>query len=200
MKRESIVRIVLACASFVLVLIGTLAYASAQQSALNEREARRLIAQVAGSELPESAVRVTSISALGSAATVEAEVTTTFRFARGEGGRWRVAEIRTGPNRWEDVELLTAALNEQKRARAQAELETMAAALQAFRRERGFYVVADSHAVLIDHLAPRYLPRIIRIDPWHRPYEYTGARDRFQLRSAGADGRAGTPDDVIIQG
>ena len=200
MKRESIVRIVLACASFVFfALVGTLAYAGAQ-GALDEREARRLIAQVAGSELPESAVRVTSISAFGSSATVEAEVTTAFRFARGEGGRWRVAEIRTGPQRWENVELLLAAVNEQKRARAQAELETMAAALRSFRSERGFYVVADSHAVLIDHLAPRYLPRIIRIDPWHRPYEYTGARDRFQLRSAGADGTPGTPDDVIIQG
>ena len=180
-------------------LLGTLAYVEAQ-SALSEREARRLIAQVAGSELPESAVRVTSISAFGSSATVEAEVTTAFRFARGEGGHWRVAEIRTGPQRWENVELLLAAVNEQKRARARAELETMATALRSFRRERGFYVVADSHAVLIDHLTPRYLPRIIRLDPWHRPYEYAGARDRFQLRSAGADGRAGTADDVILQG
>jgi hypothetical protein len=52
----------------------------------------------------------------------------------------------------------------------------------------------------MDHLSPRYLPRVIRIDPWQRPYKYQGERDRFTLRSLGADGKDGTADDIELAG
>lgn len=165
---------------------------------LSQKEARRLIARVAGSELKPDAVRVKDISVLGTSAVVVAEVETAFRLNRGQDNRWRVAEVRTGDNRWEDVDLLVNAVNAEKRARAHAELELMQAALEAFRRDRGSYVVTDNHAVLIDHLSPRYLARVVRLDPWHNPYGYEGAMNRFNLRSAGTDGIAGTPDDVVI--
>jgi hypothetical protein len=51
---------------------------------------------------------------------------------------------------------------------------------------------------LIDHLNPRFLPRIIRVDPWHQPYEYEGTRTSFVLRSAGADAKPNTADDVVV--
>jgi hypothetical protein len=90
------------------------------------------------------------------------------------------------------------ALNAEKTARARAELETIATALESFRRERGFYLESKSEAALIDNLSPRYLARVIRVDPWHQPYEYEGARDRFTLRSAGPDGKANTSDDLTL--
>jgi hypothetical protein len=71
-------------------------------------------------------------------------------------------------------------------------------ALEKFRKDRGFYVVSDSEAVAVDHLSPRYLSRVIRVDPWSQPYEYVGERDRFTLRSRGPDGKANTPDDLTI--
>jgi len=46
--------------------------------------------------------------------------------------------------------------------------------------------------------AVHYLARIIRIDPWHRPYEYEGTRTSFVLRSSGPDGKPNTPDDVTV--
>lgn len=165
---------------------------------LSAKDARRLIARVAGVELKTDAVRVKDISILGTSAVVVAEVETAFRFGRGQDGRWRVAEIRTGDNRWEDVDLLVKAVNVEKRERARAELEMMGGALEAFRRERGFYVVADDSAVLIDQLSPRYIRRVVRSDPWHNPYGYEGAVDRFYLRSAGPDRIAGTTDDVAV--
>ena len=91
-------------------------------------------------------------------------------------------------------------LDAEKVARARADLDALAAALEAFRRERGFYVVADSSAALVDQLNPRYTPDVIRIDPWHRPYEYTGTRDTYALRSLGPDGKAGTDDDITLTG
>ena len=75
----------------------------------------------------------------------------------------------------------------------------MAKALERFHKDRGYYVVSDSHAVAIDHLSPRYLTQVIRVDPWHQPYKYQGERDHFTLRSAGPDGKEATADDIFIQ-
>jgi hypothetical protein len=112
---------------------------------------------------------------------------------------WQVSELRTGNRDWVKLEPLIASLHREKQNRARAELETMAAALEKFRRERGFYVVSDKQATAIDYLSPRYLPRVIRIDPWHQPYLYLGARDHFTLRSSGPDGKPDTPDDLSVQ-
>jgi hypothetical protein len=166
---------------------------------LSAKEARRLISRVAGIELSTDAVRVRSVSSLGSSAVVEAEVTTAFRFVRGDDGKWRVAEIRTGDNRWEDIDMIARAVNQEKTERARAELETVATALQAFRRERGFYVEATNVSSLVDQLNPGYLARVIRTDPWHRPYQYEGSRDRYALRSLGLDGKANTGDDIVVE-
>lgn len=179
-------------------LLLALAYVQAA-SDLSPSEARKLIANMAGIKLPSSAVRVREVSMLGSSAVVVAQVETAFRFNKGSDGKWHVAEIRTGDNRWEDVEMLVRAVNTEKAERARAEMETLATALEAFRRERGFYVVAKEEGALVDQLNPRYLPVIVRVDPWHKPYLYEGTRSSYTLRSAGADGKENTPDDVIVR-
>jgi len=165
---------------------------------LTPKEARRLIARMAGIQLPSDAVRIKDVASLGNSATVTAQIETAFRFDKGGDGKWRVAEIRTGDRRWENVELLMKALNVEKTSRARAELESIATALESFRRERGSYVESTSEAALIDHLNPRFLPRIIRVDPWHQPYSYEGTRTSFVLRSAGPDEKPNTTDDVVL--
>ena len=167
---------------------------------LSPKEARKLIANMAGIQLPSDAVRIKDISSMGTSVVVVAEVETAFRMVKGDRDKWRVSEIRTGDRRWEDLDTLMRALNVEKTARARAELESIATALESFRRERGFYVEAKSEATLIDKLNPRYLARVIRVDPWHKPYEYEGSRNGFVLRSAGPDGKADTADDVTVAG
>ena len=165
---------------------------------LTPKEARKVIARLAGIELPSDAVRVKSISSFGDAYVVVAQVETAFRVVKGDNDKWRVAEIRTGDRRWEDVDMLVRALNAEKTSRVHAELETIATALESYRREHGFYVEAKTEAALIDHLNPRYLARIIRVDPWHNAYEYEGTRTNFVLRSAGPDGKSNTADDLTV--
>jgi hypothetical protein len=167
---------------------------------LSPKEARRLIAHMAGINLPSDAVRVKDVSSMGNSATVTAQVETAFKFEKDANGKWRVVEIRTGDRRWENVETLMKLLNAEKTSHARAELELIAAALESFRRERGAYPEAKTQAALIDHLNPRYLSRAIRIDPWHQPYAYEGSRSSFVLRSAGPDEKANTADDVTIAG
>ena len=164
---------------------------------LTPKEARRVIARLAGIELPSDAVRVKSISAMGNSAVVVAQVETAFRFVN-DKDKWRVAEIRTGDRRWEDMDLLIRALNAEKTSRVRAELETIATALESYRREHGSYIESKSQAALIDHLNPRYLARVIRVDPWHQPYEYEGTRASFVLRSSGPDRKANTADDIEL--
>src|SRR5947209_2022023 len=165
---------------------------------LTPKEARRLIARMAGVQLPSDAVRVKEVSAMGNSATVIAQIETAFRFDKAGDGKWRVAEIRTGDRRWEDVDMLVKALNAEKTSRARAELESIATALESFRRERGSYPESKSEAALIDNLNPHYLSRVIRVDPWHQPYEYEGTSSSYVLRSAGPDEKVNTADDVII--
>src|SRR5260370_42679398 len=93
---------------------------------LTPREARKLMASMAGIELPSDAVRVKEISTAGNSAIVVARVETAFRLVKGDKDKWRVAEIRTGDRRWEDLDTLMKALNVEKTARARAELESIA--------------------------------------------------------------------------
>jgi hypothetical protein len=165
---------------------------------LTPKEARKLIARMAGINLPSDAVRVKEVSAMGNSATVVAQVETAFRFDKGGDGKWRIAEIRTGDRRWEDVDLLVKALNDEKTSRARAELESIATALESYRREHGFYLESKTEAALIDTLNPRYLRSIIRVDPWHQPYHYESTRGSFVLRSSGPDEKPNTADDVIV--
>ncbi|HJR09404.1 MAG TPA: type II secretion system protein GspG [Pyrinomonadaceae bacterium] len=141
-----------------------------------------------------------ALAPLGSSAVVEIEVETSVDFVRDARGRWQVQRVRLGSDGrgFEAFDTFERALNAEKLARARADLETLAAALEEYRRARGFYVVADSASALVDHLNPRHTHAYIRFDPWHRPYEYEGTRERFTLRSNGADGKANTADDVMI--
>ena len=131
-------------------------------------------------------------------ATVVAWVRVDARLLKAQNG-WQVAELRTGNREWVKLEPLVAALNQEKQKRARAELDMIAAALERFRSDRGFYVVSDKHATAIDYLSPRYLARVIRLDPWQQPYLYSGERDQFTLRSSGPDGKPDTPDDISLR-
>jgi hypothetical protein len=167
------------------------------------KRARCLIAATLGVQLPSDAVRIQMVSPLElplasrPSAVVESVITAEFRFAR-DKSEWVVAALRTGNNDWISPETLVAAANETKVMRAREEMDAMAEALARFRSELHSYVASDSHAVLIDYLSPRFLSRVIRLDPWHQPYRYRGERDNFILRSLGADRKENTADDLVV--
>ena len=138
-----------------------------------------------------------ALSAMGSSALVEVEIDSTYELVR-ERGKWRVTAARVGAETLRESDPALRALDAAKAERARADLQTLAAALEAYRRERGSYVVADTGIALVDHLNPRYTPLYVRFDPWHRPYEYAGTRDSFSLISLGPDGKPNTTDDIQV--
>ena len=174
-------------------------------SELTNKRARCLVANLFGVQLPSDDVRIKDISPFGlsigseSSALVTALVRADFRFAR-EASGWRLAQFKSGNRDWVNVTDVPAAMDQIKRSTASEELSTIAKALSDFRRDRGSFVVSDKESVLIDHLSPRYLTRVIRVDPWHRPYHYEGQQNTYSLRSLGPDGKPNTPDDIVVSG
>jgi len=177
----------------------------ASASAMNVKRARCLVAELLGVTLPSDEVRIKDLSSLDlpfgseSSAVIESSILVDFRFARDARG-WRVSQFKSGNRGWTNLDNFATAFNEVKRANATSDLAEIANALIDFRRHRGSFVVSDKQSVLIDYLSPQYLTRVIRVDPWHRPYRYDGETDRFSLRSLGPDGKPNTPDDIILSG
>ncbi|HYN86107.1 MAG TPA: type II secretion system protein GspG [Pyrinomonadaceae bacterium] len=149
-------------------------------------------------EVTRGPLRMTELAPISNSARAVVFVAASFELERGADKKWRVAAVRLGEERVSDFAAVIASSNRLKAVSALAQLETVREALERYRVERGFYVVADDFTVLIDHLSPRYLPTVVRVDPWHRPYRYAGTQERFALRSDGPDGKEGTPDDVTL--
>jgi hypothetical protein len=169
------------------------------------KRARCLLAHLLGLQLPSDTLRIKNISTLGlpmasrPSALVEAVVRIDVRFARDNSG-WAVTGLRSISSDWLDPQAFVNAVDEHRKKKARAELEEIAGALEVFKAERGSYVTSDKEHVLINHLSPRYLSRVIRIDPWNKPYRYSGEGDRFTLSSAGPDGIEHTSDDILVFG
>jgi len=178
---------------------------SKSASELTNKRARCLVANVFGIPLPSDDVRIKEVSPFGlplgseTLALVTALVRADFRLAR-DAKAWRVTEFKSGNRDWVSIPGLTAAIDQIKRTAASEDLSKIVKALSDFRRERGTFVVSDKESVLIDHLSPHYLPRVIRVDPWHRPYQYDGQQDHYSLRSVGPDGKPNTSDDIVVSG
>jgi hypothetical protein len=167
---------------------------------LDLKQIRALLQSLGGANLSSQQVELKSIfSGVGADNTVvEARIETAFRLAR-SGGEWKVAEIRLGDRQWESVELLETALRREKERRTTAMLKRLADGLEAYRRDKGQWVVAAEIAVLLDHLSPQYLSEPLRFDWWGTQFVYRGMAANYQLSSAGADRKPGTADDLVIE-
>ena len=178
---------------------------TADATELTTKRARCLVAGLFGVTLPSDDVRIRDVSPFGfslgssdATALIDALVQLDFRFARERRG-WEVVAIKSRNRDWTDVRGIVSAMDQLKRSMATEELSLIAQALDSYRRDRGFFVVSDKGSVLIDHLSPKYLSRVIRLDPWSRPYQYDGEQAQYSLRSLGPDGKPNTPDDIVVK-
>ena len=148
--------------------------------------------------LTRGPLTIKQLSPMGSSAVAEVEVAAAFALSKDARGKWRVTSFEVGGESINDLGTLWQTVNTRKAARARADLAEMKDALEAFRRERGSYVVGEDSVVLADHLSPRYARRIIRLDPWRNPYRYNGTQAAYTLASDGPDGKPNTADDVSL--
>jgi hypothetical protein len=169
------------------------------ESDLNVKRARCLIASLFDVPMPSDSVRIQEISDLGvgSSAIAASLVRADFRFVRDAHG-WQVSEFHSGNRSWIKLESVPDEVDALKRARTNEDMNAIATALEAYRRVRGSFVIAEKHSVLIDSLTPRFLHRVIRLDSWHHPFQYQGTSDHFTIRSLGPDGKENTSDDLVV--
>lgn len=159
-------------------------------------EARAEAKEKAAEPLTRGPLTIRQLSPMGSSAVAEVVVEAAFGLSKDARGKWQVVEFSVGGETVGGFDSLWRAVDALKAERARADLAALAGALEEFRRERGFYVVARDSVVLLDHLSPRYAGRIVRLDPWRNPYRYEGTAAGYTLGSDGPDGKPGTADDV----
>jgi plasmid stabilization system protein ParE len=148
--------------------------------------------------LTRGPLTIKQLSAMSSSAVAEVVVTATFHLSKDARGRWAVSEVVFGGEAVGGLDSLWRNADARKAELARKELAALRDALEAFRAERGFYVEARDSVVLLDHLSPRYLKHVIRIDPWRNPYRYEGTTASYTLASDGPDGKPDTADDVTL--
>lgn len=170
-------------------------------SDLSVKHARCLIASLFDVTMPSDAIRIKEISDLGlgpqPSAIAVSLVRADFRFVKDSHG-WRVSEFHSGNRSWIKLESVPYEVDALKRARTSEDMNTIAAALEAYRSVRGSFVLGEKHSALIDSLTPHFLHRVIRLDSWHHPFQYQGTADHFTLRSWGPDGKENTVDDIVV--
>lgn len=183
----------------VVVVLLTAASALPAES-ISVRQVRSLLQRLGGADFRPEQVQIRRISGgIAGDVIVEAQIETAWRMVR-DRGEWRVAEVRLGDRHWESLELVEEAVRREKVRRTGLTLQELGGAIAAYRRDEGHFPVTGRIAELLDALAPRYISSPRRFDWWERPLEYEGTALSYRLRSAGADGRFGTADDLVEMG
>lgn len=166
---------------------------------LSAKQARELLRKLGGANLKPDQVRIVTISnGIGGNAIAEAQIATAVRFKQ-EKGEWQVADVRLGDQHWESVELLTEAVRREKIRRTEITLQKIAAALDAYKQQKGEYVIAENFDKMLDILSPQFLATPFHFDWWEQPLTYQGNARDYKLASAGADLKMGTSDDLVIE-
>jgi len=184
-----------------LLLSGALALSACTGARLSHDEARKQIAGIGRSSLIPDSVEIRRIMAqTDTEAIAEASITLAFQFKRSSANaEWRIEAVRLGDRDWVSLDELLAAINEGRARTTSQSMQQLAEGVRKYRSSNGSLPDARDIVGLTDTLHPEYMSQLVREDGWGHPivYEVTG-NSTFRLVSPGADGRRGTPDDIVI--
>jgi hypothetical protein len=163
---------------------------------LDSGAARALIISIPQEELEKEDVDVVKVTqSSGSEAIVETRLQTAFRLERVRG-KWEVREVRLGHGQWEKVDNLERALEAVRTEETKKVMESIANAIQAYKKANGIWPEFKDYVALSDLLSPKYMTPLIRLDAWRRPFNAERNSQSIILWSVGADGKSGTADDI----
>jgi hypothetical protein len=175
----------------------TLALASPLDS-LSPKEARKVISSIPGFEFDPELVRIQSIDPPKNVgrggAVVEALFTTAFRVEKKE--RWQASEVRLGNGQWEDIELITTAVKNEKIKRTKEKLALLDQAIKDYYQKQGYYPRVRDIVELTDLLVPAYINSSIRTDLWNTYLVYNSDGKTYELKSLGPDKKPSSGDEI----
>ena len=90
------------------------------------------------------------------------------------------------------------AIDQGKIAGTKGNMETLARGIEASALDRGGYPPGSSIDQATSVLVPTYMPGAVTTDAWGNTLLYQSDGRSFTLTSPGADGRAGSADDVVM--
>ena len=90
------------------------------------------------------------------------------------------------------------AIDQGKVTGTKGNMETLARAIEASAVDRGGYPLGASIDQATSVLVPTYMPGAVTTDAWGNTFLYRSDGRSFTLTSPGADGRAGSDDDVVM--
>jgi hypothetical protein len=160
--------------------------------------ARNQIAGVGGITLDQQDVDIDSVNETGGSAIAEARVRAAFKLEK-VNETWIVREIRIGQRPWEKIDDILRALDQIKTEDTRKLLDQVMAAVEQYREKVGNLPNFTDYISLSDLLSPNFLNPLIREDSWQRPLAaYKSGPNGIRLVSPGADGLAGTADDIEL--
>jgi len=90
------------------------------------------------------------------------------------------------------------ALDQGKVVGTKSTMETLGRALAAYSVDKGGYPQGTSVQQATAALVPAFLPSAVTVDAWGNDFVYASGGTSFTITSPGADGRAGTADDIVM--
>ncbi len=149
--------------------------------------------------LEEKRVEVLGAQESGDNVVAEIRVTTAVRLVR-EGGKWSMTEIRLGDRRWEKANQILILLDDQRVEATHTQLQQVNRVVHQPLASEGAVPQVVTLTTLVNALYPTFLETVVRLDPWSNSFIYEPLSLReYRLTSSGAEGVAGTTDDLSVE-
>ena len=147
--------------------------------------------------LTDKEIEVLSTQEMSGNAIAELKIRTAVKLVKKQG-IWVVDEVRIGDRRWEKAEHILAVINQKRAETTRNMLEAIGSGIDRYTAANGRLPQGPGFRELVSVLSPDYLGDPALLDAWANPFSYRllGNAD-YEVRSAGADGRTGTPDDIV---
>ena len=183
---------------FLTGLIVLLTAAGCASGTLSSNAARQQIAEIQDAALSTDDIQIQRIvSEMSGRAVAEANLRMAFEFEEDADGEWRLVAARLGDGNWINLDGLMAAIDRQRSESTSDALDQLRVGLDTFVSRNGALPEVLPGGYVSDELHPLYMNDLIRNDAWGGPIRYLRTDEGYELRSAGADGRADTGDDIV---
>lgn len=185
----------------VLLAMASLITSGCASRQMGRAEARRVLVNLPGINLPKDNVYVEGVTQLdGQHAVAEASLKTGFKLEK-SGDQWIVSEIRLDRGRWVRIDEIYERLLENQIKRTHQEMNLVALGLERFRLYNAGYPGARDLMQLMEQIYPKYISKMVVDDAWANPLVYRlEGPTRYTITSTGPDGKLGTKDDIVMSG
>jgi hypothetical protein len=152
-------------------------------------------------EIEKGELQIRSISLVQkNQAIVETTLPATLQLSRPKGKSWQIDAVRLGDRNWIEMNQLLEAVDLVRARVTRESLEKLAKGLALYKAKSGIYPMVENIRLLTDLLVPEYMAEVIRFDGWNREIKVEAVfSGSLTLRSAGADGKYNSGDDILVK-